>query len=463
VRILVVSYFFPPTQSVGVVRIAKCVKYWRALGAEVAVVTSDDIQRRANLPDASLQRDVAGVPLTVARMPIPPRLLTRIRPSQAAAGKGGPPPGRGEAALRGLGRSIMAVTRRVRDHVLVPDFAIPWALPAIRAALRLHRRTPFDLVFGSGNPWSNLVAASIIARRLGLPSAIDLRDPWGDGPLFDFLPPWTRVERWAQRRLEAAVCERAAILTVTTGHIAAELRRRALLRADPVVIENGYDPADVEGALVPPPDPGVFRIVMTSQFRAGDRFRPFTHALRRCVDRGLPSGRELVFTFAGEERLAPHLPSIGDYLAEQGLEGRLDERGFLGRRDALVLQRTADLCLFVEKEFSNVAGGMVGTEFYEYLGTGRRVLLLDDAESAVWQVGERAGTVVRCARDDEDAIFAALSSAMSGRWEATPNWAWIERFSRAEEARRMLELFERAVAPMPPREGAHPARREPER
>ena len=438
-RILVLSYFYPPSQAAGVVRIAKLTKFWARAGVDVTVLTSDDYVRRANVGDSVLERDVAAVHKVVVPTPVPADVFSWTKRKVAAESSKteSGPASRGRVARD----AWVARARRVRDHVLLPDRGILWLPSALAAARRLAAERPFDVVFSSGNPWSNLVTAQRIARSLRVPYAIDFRDPWGDGTLERGIEGWTPIERLAHQRLEREVCRGAALITATTAHIAHKIDERCGPGVHAEVLENGFDPEDA--ADIPATrDPDVFRIGMTSQFRAGEAFRPFMQALRRCRERGLPRGRRLVFSFAGQGKPAGVRLSIRDWFDQEGLGDILEDHGFVPRREALRLQRSADLHLFVESEFGSVAGGMVGTEFYEYVATRERVLLLDDVRSAVWKVGEPAGTVRRCDREDEAGIERTLSAALEGDWRATPDDAWIERFSRADQARRLAAKLE---------------------
>lgn len=436
-RILVISYFFPPSRSAGVIRVRKLTGYWTQSGHDVTVVTSDDvIGLRGRAPDGQDQ-DLRRVQIERVPTPLRPKLLEMWR-------------AHGRTTVRSKQRTDrpslpdrVGFARRVRDQVLLPDHAILWGPQASRRALDLLRIRYFDVVFATGNPWSNLISAAWVARRAGLPLAVDFRDPWADGPVYAGLDGWSAWERLAHRHLEGWVCRQASAVTATTGKIASRIGYRWPNAVSPQVVENGYDPAE-SAAVHVAQDPGVFRIVMTSSFRAGHRIQAFVTALRRVVERGALGRRKLIFSFAGTSRPMGVEKGLADYLADVGLRHILDDRGFVPRREALELQASADLLLFVETEFGSLPGGMVGTEFYEYLSTGRPILLLDQPDSAVWDVGRSAGTVRRYDRDDDAGIFEALSAAVEGHWSGKPDWAWIGRFSRKAQADRMIEIFESA-------------------
>lgn len=447
VRILIVSHLFPPSQPVGVLRISKLAKYWSRAGDDVTVLTSDVLVRPAAVD--TYPSEAPGVRVVLCPTPTPFRLARSLKdryqrnrvPLAGSAASGLPQTAREQlASARLLGR--------LRTQLLLPDSAIAWLPAARRMALALHEEHPFDLVFSSAPPWSNLVTAAMVSRQIARPLVIDFRDPWGDGDILGGVASWSPYERFVHRRLERFACDTAKLIVATTPRIAASLQSRCRPSAPVQVVENGFDTEDV-----PPEQPktNVFRIVMTSAFRAGDLFRPFVEALRRCVVARPPGAQQIRFTFAGFSRAQGASGSaISEYFAEAGLSEIFENAGLLSKTEAIGLQRSADLCLFIEPPFKSLPGGMIGTEFYEYLATGKPVLLLDEESSDVWAVGRPAGTVSRCDTQDVDAIEAKLLEMLRYP-ESVPQWDWIQRFSRANQAARIQALLRSlcASAPLP--------------
>src|SRR5262245_56174144 len=129
--------------------------------------------------------------------------------------------------------------------VLAPDPAILWCPRAIAAGLAAHRRNKFDLIYATGEPYSDYLTALTLSRITGVPFVIDMRDPWT-------IAPYKRerrsaVRRAIERRQERRVLARcsAAVFANRASDLYAE--RFPAWASKLHYIPNGYDSADFEG------------------------------------------------------------------------------------------------------------------------------------------------------------------------------------------------------------------------
>ncbi|HEX9951069.1 MAG TPA: glycosyltransferase, partial [Rubricoccaceae bacterium] len=240
-RLLVVTYYFPPSGGAGVQRPTKWVKYLGASGVEPSVLTV----RAGAYPalDPSLARDVpAG--MTVVRTAAPDpfglygRMTGRSRGEAVAARTG----------TVGQSASLPERTARwARANLFVPDARVGWVPFAARAARQMHTAHPFDAVLTTGPPHSAHLVGRALARRTGLPWIADLRDPWTDIHYTGALGR-SRAAMRLDARLEASVLREATALVTVTAPLRDAFEERA---GRPVaLVRNGFDPADFDG---PPP------------------------------------------------------------------------------------------------------------------------------------------------------------------------------------------------------------------
>ena len=59
-----------------------------------------------------------------------------------------------------------------------PERYAGWIPGLVRALVKMHRRSPVDIVLASGNPWSAFAAAWAFGRLAGVPYVMDYRDAW---------------------------------------------------------------------------------------------------------------------------------------------------------------------------------------------------------------------------------------------------------------------------------------------
>src|ERR687897_791094 len=124
-RILVVSFRFPPYNSAGAVSIGKAAKYLVALGHEVRVITARDQQLPINL---LVEVDPGNVVATWWFNP--------MRVAEPLAGGRERVSATGFSAGRRHDRLVYRIGRLYRT-LMIPDREIGWAWPAVRAGRRL--------------------------------------------------------------------------------------------------------------------------------------------------------------------------------------------------------------------------------------------------------------------------------------------------------------------------------------
>lgn len=361
--VLLMTYEFPPAGGGGIQRGAKFARYLPEFGWTPVVVTSAPVKGRTT--DESLLEGLEG--LTVARLR--PRRVSAmaaraLAPAKRARGRARPAggPGGGGAAIR---PSAPPASARLARLISMDDAAW-WAISAIRAGLELGRENGAQAVLASGPPFSVTVAGARVARGLGVPLIVDLRDAWRDNPTAWY--PNDRARRRAvvsERRVLAA----ATVVTAVTGVIVAEAEE--LGARDVRLVPNGYDATDV----VPwQPDPGgPLRLAfMGTVYRNHSEPWDLFEALR-CLGRSRPDldvRLDIVGNVPDDVRAAA---------AAKGVADRVDFAGYLPHREALARVARADVAVVLIADRPGAKAAMTG-KLYEYLATGLPALVLGPAD-----------------------------------------------------------------------------------
>jgi glycosyltransferase involved in cell wall biosynthesis len=245
-RVLVVSYAFPPVGGAGVQRVLKLVKYLPSYGVTPAVLTVANPS--VPIHDDSLGRDVPQS-TEILRAPTFEPGYTAKRLAWTAAADAAPRLlSRGKKRLVNLGRKL-----------LVPDPQVLW-LPRAGLALaaRLASRKADDVVFISGPPFSQFLLAALARLRSRTAVVLDYRDEWTTTQgVYEMGGP-ARASAW----LERALLRSAHAVTTATEAFRLELLARFEF-LDPsrvLAIPNGYDPDDFPAPL---PSPRPDRFVLT--------------------------------------------------------------------------------------------------------------------------------------------------------------------------------------------------------
>jgi glycosyltransferase involved in cell wall biosynthesis len=379
-RVLFVSYFYPPCTDTGAHRPTAMVKYLRRLGHDVTVLTTSAY---GELPDdsaAQVER-TADAQLWRARL----------------------------QGSKHVGSMYDQDTYAGRPHplskVIVPEpLALAWAPFARSRARNLHRRAPFDCVVTTSPPESAHSVGRVLRKR-GVGWLADVRDAWTFEPLRPEFP--LRVQRRLDARLERRTLGGADVVVCVSEPAARDLRERGI--ADPILVRNGADP-ELLGAAGPAEvasllDPSRVSLVYTGRFgSAGRDPRGLVEALRRLAADNPAAAERLELVVAG-----PLTEAEVELFGRDVEPARITLAGSLSRERALALQRAADALVLVAHP---VRSQLANFKLYEYLSAGPPLLALA-AGTEAGRIAEEAGATVVAAGDPE-AIARALATAARG-------------------------------------------------
>lgn len=417
-RILLVSYFFPPFNVVGAVRAAKFAKYFERFGHEVWVVSARAQPFAEGLALESNPEHVRYTPWMNVNAPV--EFVMGGRQKIATTGYRG---AQGDGLIRGAGQLYKTIFHS-------PDAQLGWVPFAIAEGKRMLAHGKFDLVYASAPPFSGLIVASRIARQAKVPWVAEFRDLWTMNNAYSY-PGWRRkLESVLERRTLSSA---AAIVTVSEP-LAAKLRGAFKQRV--VAIANGFDREgqdDVPGAPTLPADH--LNLVYTGMlYPEHYELDALAKAFALLKSRGLGEKVHASFfgRYLGAARIAMNRHGVGEMVSAHEP---------VPYQESLALQRAADVLLMFPWGRS-VDQGVMSTKVYEYLGARRRILAVGspDADASRLVVSRNAGMASR----DPDKIADYLEQASAIK---LTNGKLPELESQCaagltrEERMRELELF----------------------
>jgi glycosyltransferase involved in cell wall biosynthesis len=398
-KVLIVSWYFPPAGGGGVQRPLKLATQLPELGIETHVLTPDDPRW--------LQRDDAPLPLDAT--------VHRVR----YVGPSGRKLAEDLHGLAGLRRELVRA-RALGRRVLVPDENVTWNLTANRAAIRLVKREGIDVVVTTSPPASLHLIGAIVKRTTGARWVADVRDSLVAHPHRRAESRLVRAKEWTAAAVARLVARRADGIVAVSEAIADEIRALEP-RADVTTIANGSDFDDFDGLEYQRGDR--FRITHTGSFFGKRDPRPFLTALAR-------SGLDVEARFVGDFRSVDRA-----WARERKLDDRLRLLPYAPRREALRLQRDSEALLLLIPEAAGRGKGVLSGKVFEYLAAERPILALVPPDGAAAALIRETGAGVVVAPEDIDGIGNALAGLeaewRAGRLNGTPlTDEWKRRLSR---------------------------------
>lgn len=365
-KVLIITYYWPPTGGSGVQRWVKFAKYLPSLGWQPVIYTPENPEQLVR--DESLEAEIpAGVEVIKTRISEPYGVYHKL------VGRKGDEKGAGLNPINSQRKSWkQRLMLWIRSNFFVPDPRRSWVKPSVKFLKDWLREHPVNIIVTTGPPHSMHLIGLGLHRATGIPWVADFRDPWTKMFFFKDLPMLPCVRR-KQFRLEREVLDGASAVVSVSPPVRDDF---AAATSTPVhLITNGFDAEDFASPLEPRAD-GEFRIVHTGLFASdGNPLLLWDELSRRCrEDAGFAS--KLRIRLAGKVD-----PEISEAIREHGLADNLVLLGYLSHKDSVAELRSADLVLLPLRqspEYRKVLPGKI----FECIASGRPVLGIGPEDSA---------------------------------------------------------------------------------
>lgn len=430
-KVLVVTYYFPPSGGPGVQRPLKFVRYLREFGWDPVVLTVRPEEASWPGRDPGLESDVPpGVEVIRTRALDPYAAYARFT-------------GRSRDESVGVGflsedapglRERFA--RWVRANLFLPDARVGWVGFATRAGRDRVRRGDIDAVVTTGPPQSTHLAGRRIASASTLPWLADLRDLWPDPAYADDLPMTAWARRRDERLRDRTLGEADEIMAVTEGMVSdleKTLNRRVHL------LPNGYDPSDFEGVR-PHPSDG-FTVLHAGNLSPARNPEALWRVLSKAVKAG--AWPELKVDLVGSVDA-----SVRESIERFGLSHIVRHTPMVPHDEAVARMLGADVLLLPINHVRGATGIVTG-KLFEYLAARRPILCIGPTAGEAAAIIEETDAGVTAGFEDADRIELVLTSWYHA-WEAGRPVSGsedrkVERYSRREQTGRLAAILDDLV------------------
>lgn len=371
-KILLISYHYPPDRAVGGQRARKVADSLRAAGHDVRVIAAGDA------PDDDRVQRV--VPLPSSR-----DVYAALRRRYGGREDDADPAASGSA---GAATSASAPTpfwkRWIFSLIWLPDDRQGFIAPAIGRALRLPGWRP-DLIYTTAPPFSVHLAGLQLKVLTGAPWVAEFRDPWTANP---WKPAYMRsaFSDWFERKLEWLCIETADLLVAVSDGIADRLEETGTTTRIRVIRNGIEELRSAENVTAAVGSGGPFEIVYAGSFyHTRDPF-PFLEAVKQVIgDRTLRPG-DLQIRFLGSTDAYEGRP-LGDFLREADLDEYVRLEGWVDPAESLARIQAADALLLLALDQPD----QVPNKVYEYLGVRRPILAVADEGGESARMLKRVG------------------------------------------------------------------------
>ena len=403
-RLLVITYYWPPSGGAGVQRCLKFVKHLGYFQVEATVITVDPAQATYPVLDESLLAEVPPTVRVIRTGTTEPfesykKLTGRAVPYGGFANEGKP----------GL---LQQALRFVRGNLFIPDPRRGWnrhALAAVEQLLAAGEQ--FDAVLTSSPPHSTQLIGLELKKRHGLRWLADLRDPWTDIYYYKDLHH-TPLAAWLDARYERQVLTQADAVLVTSP----ETKRLFLAKLPALpatkfhVLPNGYDESDFRQSSAAPTD--CLRITHTGTITELYRIEQLLKAVATCA--------------AAHPEVPLRLRFVGQVSAE--LRGQIERAGLLPITEFIpfvphdksveYLLESSVLLMAIPDVPRNF--GILPGKVFEYLAANKPILCVGPAGSDADHLLQECGAGQALPYQDATLMLDTLETLVA-QWRINPN------------------------------------------
>lgn len=352
-KVLLITYYFPPSGGAGVQRWLKTIKYLIEFGVEAIVLTVDPAVASYPQVDESLCADVpSSLNVYTTKTKEILSLYKRVSPNKQVP--------YGGFANEPNPTLLQKISRFIRGNFFLPDPRRGWNKYALAKARQIIESEGITTVITTSPPHSTqLIGLELKKQYPNINWVADLRDPWTDIYYNSDLYPTS----WAQRRnlaYERSVLEGADKIITVSEDCKRLFAEKADVAGKITVVPNGYDESDfeekklVKGEITPN-----YILSYVGVLAPQHNLLPL---------KALVSGRkDILLRFVGvvSEEIQQEIKSWGV---------QAEFIPYVNHKQAIAYMRASDALLLFIPNVPNNEGILTG-KLFEYLASGRKILL----------------------------------------------------------------------------------------
>lgn len=361
-KVLIITYYWPPSGGSGVQRWLKFAKFLPEYGWEPIIYTP--LNPEANSQDDTLLKDVSPKTEVLKTKIWEPYSFYKTLFGSKENSNGN------NIKANIIGSDNKSLSHRlslfVRGNFFIPDPRCWWIRPSIKFLVKYLKENHIDAIVSTGPPHSMHLIAKGVKEATGIRWIADFRDPWTEIFYFKHL----NLSNWAlkkHKKLEQSVIDSADVVTVVSNKMKQDFTNRTCTRVE--VITNGFDPDD-------------FKACSNNNSEDSSKFT-LTHT-GIFVDNGNPDN---LWSVLGEMALEDDKfrddlrirllgqvdNSIQDCIESAGLTDNTINMGYVPHSQVTGWQQSASVLLLPLRKEPEAAAILTG-KFFEYLASGREIL-----------------------------------------------------------------------------------------
>lgn len=424
-KVLIVTYYWPPSGGSGVQRWVKFAKYLPEFNIEPIVLTVKN--GTYPLVDDTMVNEVSPNLKVFSTKAIEPYSLFGALSGKTSAQVSTP-----ATAFTQDGSIIKKLGIWIRANLFVPDARLGWKPFAYKKATEIIKEFNIDTVITTGPPNStHLIGSKLKSKNKNLHWIMDMRDPWTKIFFYDHLPRTKFTSRLDLKFEKKALRLADEVVLVSKSMISLQ---KEILDRDYKIVSNGFDHSDFPALEQSHSNP-VFTIKYIGSMSENSVPHNFFKALSRLES---DSKKKIKVEFYGSINT-----NVIEIIEAFELDDIVSFRGYLPHLEAKKEMQKSDLLLLViprTKDNELIITGKI----FDYIGAQKPILCIGPKHGDAAKVISEFNLGLNFEYDEVDTLTSELEKLLNSdiSWKISQQKDLkIHPFSRYNLTKKLSEII----------------------
>lgn len=423
-KVLVITYYWPPSGGSGVQRWVKFVKYLKQQGWDPVIYTPSNPERPAI--DESLLSEIPQDTEIVTQPIWEPytfyKKFVGIKKEEKL----------GSGLMKSGNESsfFQKISIWIRGNFFIPDARKFWIKPSEQFLVKYCAENNIDAIVSTGPPHSMHMIAKGVSGKTGIPWIADFRDPWTNIDFFEDLH-LSNTARAIHHKLEKEVLDSADSIIVISPTMKKEF---AEITDTPIsVITNGFDETDFSDAE--PISNSKFVVSHVGMMTPTRNPDILWQALGELRDENTRFADNFNLQLIGKID-----SSILDSIRSNNVENLVSVISYVPHSEIVRYQKGSDALLLIVNNTPNANLILTG-KFFEYLAAERPIICISPVKGDMSEILQTTKAGSLFSYKDKQALKEHLL-ALFESWEndsLSYNTKNIQQFSRKNLTKKLIE------------------------
>ncbi|MFP5471496.1 MAG: glycosyltransferase family 4 protein [Bacteroidia bacterium] len=422
-KVLIITYYWPPSGGAGVQRWLKFTKYLPEFGWQPIIYTPEN-------PDFSTKDESLLKEIPKETEVIKTKIWEPYNLHKTFSGKQSDSANAGFFA-GGKKSWKQKVSIFIRGNFFIPDPRVFWVKPSIKYLKKYLLENPVDAIVSTGPPHSmHLIALGLRKHFPNIKWIADFRDPWTEIDFYHDL----QLTSWADKkhkRLEHEVLKNADEVVVVGNQMATQFLK---INSNVSVIYNGYDEDDFSNLRKKNNE--AIDIVYIGSMNKDRHYKEFWQALSKLIEEDRELLNKLKVKIIGNVD-----GSIKDYISSLAIDERAEFINYMPHKDAIEEMQNARLLYLPINNVPSAKFILTG-KLFEYLAVKKPILCIGpkDGDAAIIIKETNSGVVFE--RSEQKELHEWLKNLLSSK-QHNFTFTNTEKFSRKELTKELVKILQK--------------------